>query len=63
MTATNIFIRDGPGSAATNERFCTSVDTSLLTWKSKKQTTVSRSSAEAELRALAATTSEIVWLR
>jgi hypothetical protein len=34
-----------------------------LTWKSKKQVAISRSSTEVELRALATTTAEIVWLR
>ena len=36
---------------------------SLIAWKTKKQIVVSRSSAEAELRAMALLTAEVTWLR
>ncbi|KAL0454779.1 UNVERIFIED_CONTAM: Retrovirus-related Pol polyprotein from transposon RE2 [Sesamum latifolium] len=43
--------------------YYTYVGENLVTWCSKKQTTVARSSAEVEYRAMAHTTSEVLWLK
>ncbi|PKU84159.1 Retrovirus-related Pol polyprotein from transposon TNT 1-94 [Dendrobium catenatum] len=43
--------------------FCSFLGPNLLSWQVKKQATVSKSSTEAEYRALSSATSDVIWLR
>ena len=43
--------------------FCTFIGGNLVTWKSKKQIVVARSSAEARYRVIASTACELIWLK
>ncbi|GKD19264.1 ribonuclease H-like domain-containing protein, partial [Tanacetum coccineum] len=42
--------------------YCVFMNNSLVSWKSKKQNTISKSSTEVEYRALASVTSEVIWV-
>ena len=44
-------------------RYCTFVGGNLVTWRSKKQAVVSRSSAEAEFRAMSQGICELQWIK
>nr|GEU45391.1 uncharacterized mitochondrial protein AtMg00810-like [Tanacetum cinerariifolium] len=52
-----------PNSSRPTMRYYIFIEDNLVSWKSKKQNVVSRSSSKAEYRAMTQTTCELIWLR
>ena len=52
-----------PSDRRLTSRYCVLVGGNLVSWKSKKQNVVARSSAESEYQAMATTTCELIWIK